>query len=194
MTAGRFAPVRFVVAQPNLPNWGPDYAPRFSAAYDLFGDGRTAIKGSVSKYYAEWTGYFATRYSNAAVFSDSRSWFDADLTPGTATISGVVLPTNGDGIAQDNEIGPSSSATFGQRSYRNPDPNIKRVSNWEYTTSLQHQLLTGVSVTAAYYHRSYRDLEISDRTLISGSDYTSFTLPMPSFSNDPTLNGVLDPN
>ena len=51
MAAGRFAPARFFAAQENLPNWGPDWAPRFSAAYDLFGDGRTALKASVSKYY-----------------------------------------------------------------------------------------------------------------------------------------------
>src|SRR4029453_17180546 len=35
---------------------------------------------------------------------------------------------------------------------------------------------------------------MADRSQIAISDYTSFTLPMPSFSNDPTLTGVLDPN
>ena len=52
MPAGRFAPARFFAAQENLPDWGPDVAWRFSAAYDLFGDGRTAIKASVSKYFS----------------------------------------------------------------------------------------------------------------------------------------------
>ncbi len=194
MAAGRFAPARFFVAQPDLPKWGPDWAPRFSAAYDLFGDGKTAIKASVSKYYAPWTGGYATRYANSAVLSESRNWFDADLIPGTSTISGVVLATNNDGIAQDNEIGPSSSTTFGQRSDRNPAPGIQNSANWETTVSVQHQLMPRVSVTAGYFHRTYQDLMITDRQQIANADYTSFTLPMPDFSNDPTLSGVLDPN
>jgi hypothetical protein len=192
--AGRFAPARSFAAQPGLPDWGPDWAPRFSAAYDLFGDGRTAIKGSVSKYFLAWTTGWANRYANSFQSTDSRNWFDADLIPGTSTISGAALPTNGDNIAQDNEIGPSSSTTFGVRADRNPAEGLKRVSDWEYTASLQHQVMSGVSVTAAYFHRSYRDLEMTDRTLISLSDYTSFTVPMPSFSIDPTLTGVLDPS
>jgi hypothetical protein len=151
------------------------------------------VKGSVSKYFAPWTGGYATRYANSAVLSESRNWYDADLIPGTSTISGVVLATNGDNIAQDNEIGPSSSANFGQRSDRNPAPDIRNFSNWEYTASLQHQLLPRVSVTAGYFHRTYRDLMIIDRQQIATADYTSFTLPMPDFSNDPTLIGVLDP-
>ena len=59
---------------------------------------------------------------------------------------------------------------------------------------MQQQVITGMSVSAAYFHRTYRDLEILDRGQISNADYTSFTLPMPNFSNDPTLTGVLDPN
>ena len=59
MAAGRFAPARFFAAQPNMPNWGPDWAPRLSAAYDLFGDGRTALKASASKYTCRWTSGYA---------------------------------------------------------------------------------------------------------------------------------------
>ena len=42
--AGRFVPARFFPEERGLLKWGPDYAPRFAAAYDLFGDGRTALK------------------------------------------------------------------------------------------------------------------------------------------------------
>ena len=47
--AGRFVGARSFDEIPNLPNW-KDITPRFGAAYDLFGNGRTAIKGSVGKY------------------------------------------------------------------------------------------------------------------------------------------------
>jgi hypothetical protein len=194
MPAGRFAPGRFFAAQSDMPNWGPNWTPRFSAAYDMFGDGKTALKFSASKYNLQFAGDFLTRYANAATFSDTRNWFDADLIPGTSTRSGVVLATNGDNIAQDNEIGPSSSATFGQRSDRNPDPELDRVYNWEYMGSAQHELMPGLSVTGAYFHRIFYGIENTDRSLIGLSDYASFTLPAPGFSNDSTLGGVLDPN
>jgi hypothetical protein len=51
-----------------------------------------------------------------------------------------------------------------------------------------------VSVGFAWYHRSWRDLQVTTHTLISNGDYSSFTVPMPSFANDATLSGVLDPN
>jgi hypothetical protein len=194
MAAGRFAPARFFEPQPNLPKWGPNWAPRFSAAYDLFGDGRTALKVSASKYYQWWDAGIAYRYANAGLFSDSRNWFDADLIPGTSTISGVVLSTNGDGIAQNNEIGPSSNPDFGKRADRNPAPDLERGYNWEYTGSVQHQLFPGVGVGVMVYRRTLGNIELTDRSLITTADYASFTTPMPSVANDSTLAGVLDPN
>jgi len=114
--------------------------------------------------------------------------------PGTSTRSGIRMPTDLDGIAQNNEIGPSSSANFGARSDRSYDPDIKRFSNWEYTGAVQHQLLANVAVGFSYFRRSYRDLVGSDRTLITLADYSSFQVRVPNVSNDPTLDGVIDPN
>ena len=194
MGAGRWAPARFFEAQQDLPHWGLHWAPRFSAAYDLFGDGKTALKGSVSKYYYPRTNGWVSRYANSTQVTESRNWFDMDLVPGTSTISGAALPTNLDGIAQNNEIGPTSNPNFGRRSDRNPVDGLERTSNWEYTASIQQQLMAGVSVSAGYFHRTWRQLEVTDRTQITYADYTSFTTTMPDFSRDPTLIGVLDPN
>jgi len=194
MEAGRFAPARFYSEQPDLPKWGPNVSPRLSAVFDLFGTGKTALKASVSQYHLQYSGSWARRYANSFNSSDTRNWFDCDLIPGTSTCSGRSLPTNGDGIAQDNEIGPTSSTTFGVRSDRNPIDGIRRVYNWEYTLGLQHQLLPRTSMNLVYYRRSFGDLELLDRTLVGRTDYTAFQVPMPSFANDPTLAGVLDSN
>jgi hypothetical protein len=192
--AGRFAPPRYYPEQKDLPNFPHDVAPRFSAAYDLFGDGRTAVKTSVSKYYVQQTGFWTKVYANSGQFSDTRNWFDCDLNAAGTACSGLNLATNNDGIVQMNEIGPASSANFGLRSDQNPAPGIRRMSNWEYSGAVQHQVTTRVSVGFAWYHRSWRDLQVTDHTLISNTDYSSFTTPMPSFANDATLSGVLDPN
>ena len=192
--AGRFAPARYYAEQKDLPNFPSDVAPRLSAAYDLFGDGRTALKASAGKYYVQITGFWTKVYANSGQSTDSRSWADCEYLPGTSTCSPNAVATNNDGIVQISEIGPSSSTTFGIRSDQNPASDIQRMSNWEYSTAVQHQLTARVSLGVAWYHRSWRDLQLTDRTLIANSDYSSFTTPMPSFSNDPTIGGALDPN
>ena len=192
--AGRFVSERFIPEQRCLPCWNGDVRPRFSAAYDLFGNGKTALKLGVSRYSAPYTGSFARLYAEAVAVTESRNWFDVDLIAGTSTRSGIRRLTDNDGIAQDNEIGPSSSANFGQRSDRSYDPDIKRFSNWEYTAAVQHQLFRNVSVGLSYFRRTYSDLVAADRVNISLADYTAFQARMPDFSRDATLAGVLDPN
>ena len=198
--AGRFVPARFFPARKNVPNWIRYLAPRLSAAYDLFGTGRTAVKAAVSKYYQPLTGSFADTYA-PALQNESRNWFDCDINAAGTACSGRLLPTDGDNIAQDHEIGPSGNPRFGLAADRDFDPNIKWQGNWETMASVSHQLSTRVSISAGYYHRIFQNLSITDRTLISTGDYTAFTVPMPSIASpnlaggvDATLVGVLDPN
>jgi hypothetical protein len=197
--AGRFAPARFFPAVKNLPNWNGDLAPRFSMAYDLFGTGRTALKFGWSRYYQQLTGNFAQNYVSATQ-SETRNWFDCDINAAGTGCSGVNLPTNGDGIAQANEIGPSKNPTFGQRVDRNPAPGIKRQSNDETMMAVSHQLFSGVSVTAGYYRRTYANISITRHTNVSFADYTSFTVPTPGITSpnlaggiDSTLTGLITP-
>ena len=192
MPAGRFAPARYFPVAKNTPNWIGDLAPRFSAAYDLFGNGRTALKFGWSKFWEPQTGGFANRYAPGAQ-NESRNWFDCDINAAGTACSGVALATNFDNIAQNNEIGPTKSATFGVRPDRNPDPNIKRQANIETMVSVSHQLTSRLSVTAGYYHRTFQHLSNTDRTNITFADYTSFTLPTPDFSRDTTIGSAIDP-
>ena len=59
--AGRFVPAREFPAVSNLPNWF-NVAPRFGVVYDLTGDARTALKGTVNKYNRNFTVDLAARY------------------------------------------------------------------------------------------------------------------------------------
>ena len=192
MQAGRFAGDRFFPGREHVPQWLWDVSPRFSAAYDLFGDGRTALKASFSRYIDPLTGGFADRYSPGAA-NETRNWFDCNINAaGNACAGGAVLPTDNDDIAQANEIGPGGT-TFGIREDRDFDPDIQRERNTEITAGVQHQLLSRVSVVAQYYRRTFQDLEMLDRELITTSDYTSFPLPMPDVSRDPQAASVLNP-
>ena len=150
-----------------MPNWNDDLAPRLSAAYDLFGNGRTALKAGWSKYYEPLTGGFADRYA-PGVQNESRNWFDCDINAAGTGCSTLVLPTNGDDIAQNNEIGPSGTSNFGLTGIdRDIDPNLQRQGTPKLPSPVSHQLFSRISVTAGYYHRTYQDICVMDRTLIT---------------------------
>jgi hypothetical protein len=175
---GRFVPGRTFGEIADTPNWN-DIAPRFSAVYNLTGDARTALKFGLNKYNRNFTTDFANRYSGGVLQSDTRNWSDCDFVAGTSTCSAAVLPTNRDGIAQNNEIGPSNNNRFGLEPARHPAPDLKRPYDVEYTIAVDRQILPGVATTFAWYRRDTRNLEQQINTLLTVNDYASFTTPSP---------------
>ncbi len=197
MAAGRFAPARFIEEEKALIDFGADYSPRLSAVYDLFGDGRTALKTSWSRYYRNYDGDIAAgAYGRAGERSENRQWFDADLIPGTNTKSGIAKATDNDGVAQDNEIGISpSGGTFANPDRPDRKPlNLKRQYNDEFTAGVQHQVMPRLAVGFMMYKRTIANLAWQDRTNITLDDYTSFQVPMPNVSQDPEVAAILDSN
>ncbi len=160
---GRFVPARSFPEVTDYPNWN-DVAPRVGIAWDLFGDGTTAVKSSWGKYMTSFsTVGFAQVYDPLFQATDTRTWSDL----------------NGDDIAQDNEIGLSQNASFGVKPERRPDPGIKRPYNNEFTASVQRQVAPGVAVTFGYYRRDYHRLFYSDNLAISPSDWTPIAITNP---------------
>jgi hypothetical protein len=161
---GRFVPGRHFDKIENLPNWR-DVAPRFGAAYDLFDDGKTAIKGHVGKYMRAYsTVGFAAIFNPMVISTDRRTWTDP----------------NGDDIAQDSEIGPVVNPfNISGISNRIPDPNIRRPYQFEYNIGVQQQVLPRVSVSFGWVRRDFRKLFWSDNILVSPSDYTLVNIPNP---------------
>ena len=136
---GRFLPARHFDAIPNLPDW-KDISPRFGVAYDLGGNGHTALKASIGKYTQQEATGFSNTYNPSVSSTDIRTWKDL----------------NGDDVAQESEIGPPTNTTFGIARNRSPDPNIKRPYQLLYNAGIQHQVMSGLSVSANYYRRDYR--------------------------------------
>jgi hypothetical protein len=139
--AGRFVPARNFDAIDNLPNW-KNWVPRFGVAYDLFGTGRTAVKGSIGRYMQQEATGFAARYNPLVEGSDIVTWTDL----------------NRNDIAEDNELGAANNVTLGVRRNLNPDPDMKRPYQILYNAGIQHELLPGLSVSMNYYRRAYRDM------------------------------------
>jgi carboxypeptidase family protein len=175
---GRFVPARSFAEMSNTPNW-KNIAPRLGVVYDLTGDAKTAIKGSINRYNRNYTTDFANRYDPLALQSDTRNWSDCDFLPGTSTCSGRTLATSGDGVAQDNEIGPSNNRNLGILATRRADPDIKRPYDVEYSLGIVREVMKGVSVTGAWYRRDTYDIEQQINTLVTVNDFAAFTTASP---------------
>jgi hypothetical protein len=177
---GRFVEGRIYPELQGTPIWH-NVAPRFGATYDLFGDGRTALKFGANVYTRPMAGSFVKRYNPLrGTETDSRDWFDVELVPGTNRRSGVPRPTDGDDIVQDWEIGPSNNRSFGVLAARSYEEGLKRETNREYTVSVQRQLLDNLSVTFGWYRRTYQNLIGEDNILLDpATDYTAFQVANP---------------
>ena len=174
--ASTWVPARERPAYKNVPNF-KDWAIRLAAAYDLFGDGKTALKVNASKYVASAALGFAEGFNTMTAANETRTWNDAD---GNRSV------LDAQGNLQRNEI-LGGTANFGQASSVDRlDPGLRREHNWEYGASIQRELLPRVSVTAGYHRRTYGNLAVTDNQNLSASEWTTFTITAPA---DPRLPG-----
>ena len=103
--AGRFVGARSFAEVTDVPKWGPDLSPRVGLAYDLFGNSKTALKFSFGKYFTRVMTTYAKALNPMAVVTSSLPWSDRDL-------QGRGLPTNGDGVAQDDLVTAAGATGF----------------------------------------------------------------------------------
>ena len=166
--AGRFVPARKFEAIQNLPNWH-DWAPRFSAVLDVFGNGKTALKYSVNRYNQIRTTGIAANYNPLLSQTATLPWRDAngdDIAQGERGCTGyprvgceidfTTLSSNF-GIAALNEYG-----------------DYPRTWNLENAFELQQEVLPGLSLSTAFFHGGFRNLTTTINQNWSLADYTPF--------------------
>src|SRR5262245_14342010 len=181
---GQFFPVARTFPGKVVVKWH-DLSPRLGASYDLFGDGRTAIKGSVSRYIQQLASAPARPVSPVTTnLTNGRTWLDRN---GDFVVQGD--PMN---HATNDELGPSGNVNFGQpgTTSRYADDYAfgfgTRPANWEVSGGIQHELVPRISVGGAYFRRSYVNLEVTDNLLVASSDYDPYCVTTPP---DPRLPG-----
>ena len=75
LPAGLYVPERRFAAADNIPHW-KDLSPRLGVAYDLFGNGRTAIKGAIGRYPPRFNSVGIGVPANSVANSATRAWND----------------------------------------------------------------------------------------------------------------------
>jgi hypothetical protein len=171
--AGRFVGPRRFAPVEDLPKFGPNVAPRFGVAYDLFGNGRTALKFSVGKYNRRHTVTLAERLTPMAPVTVSLPWTDRDR-------QGRDLATNSNGFPEDNELDFTRlPVNFGERRLDTLDPDLKREYNVETGLSVQHQLIRNVAVTAGWYRRSFHNMYVDQNPVRGFGDYRPIDVVSP---------------
>jgi hypothetical protein len=159
-----------------------DISPRGGVAWDVFGNGRTAVKFNVGKY-EDPASNLSSNYSinnplARIAQTTNRTWIDAngDFVPQCDL---TVTAANGECLAmQTPQFGTATRTTAAI------DPNLLngwgiRPNDWQIGASIQQQVLPRVSVEFGYFHRWLNNFTATDNTLVSASDFNSFALNAP---------------
>ncbi len=167
--AGVFVPARHFDATDDLTNL-KDLNLRIGAAYDLFGTGRTALKGFIGRFIVGDAGGVPAQPAAAVVTSATRTWTDR----------------NGDYVPQESELGPLSNSRFGSP---RPDSLIvdeatrfgwgNRAHTWQGILSIDHELVRGFGVQVAYYRTWWGNQSYTENRLVTAADFDEFCITAP---------------
>jgi hypothetical protein len=163
-----------------------DFSPRIGAAYDLFGNGRTAVKASVNRYVTAINALDGNPVLNFAHVVN-RSWTDVDrdYIPDCDLLNPLL---NGEcGIISDLRFGQPIPSTH-------VDPKVRtgwahRPYNWEFSTGVQHEVSPGLALEVNYFRRIYGNFTATDNRLVTGRDFDPFCIPAPVDSRLPDDGG-----
>ncbi len=159
--AGRWVPERRLEKTTVYKQWMPVW--RTGVVYDVFANGRTAIKGNYSRYGHQVGIDIVTNVHPFSLSSANIAWTDR----------------NQNGRADDGELGAFEGFTGGASTrYTNPNGPDWGYSD-EITAGVEHQVLRDIRVGVMYYHRTNRKL-IGTRNLAAPPEaYTAATVPGP---------------
>ena len=172
-----------------------DITPRMGGSYDLFGNGKTAIKVSISKYLqASYAGdvYTINNPAVTLVTTTSRSWSDTTYPIGDSRRGNFVADCDFLNPATNGECGAWTNLNWGQQAAGttvNPDALQgwnKRNYDWQFSGGIQHEIVSRVSIDVNYSRRWWGNFYVTQNRALTAADYDEVALTAPQ---DPRLPG-----
>ncbi|PHY10222.1 MAG: hypothetical protein CK533_10965, partial [Acidobacterium sp.] len=167
--AGRFVPERSFEEIVDVPAWS-DFAPRMALVYDLFGNGRTAIKYSLNRYNLSRTTGIAANYNPLLSQTVTLPWRDVN---GNGQADGALRCTGYP--SADCEISFTGLAANYGTAALNEYGEYPRTWNLEQGIEVQHELFSGMSLSAAWWKGDFRNLTNTINRAWTVADYTPYT-------------------
>jgi hypothetical protein len=129
-------------------SFSANVAPRFGVSYDLFGTGRTALKGYVGRFYNQFGSELAEASNQNALAQLQVPWTDR----------------NGNLRADPGELNLANFTGFAAGLFPPIDGDANRPYSDEFNIGVDHQLMRDLAVSVSYHRRHHRDgLTILDR-------------------------------
>jgi len=163
-----------------------DISPRVGAAYDLFGNGRTAIKFNFGRYLAPATNdqnYPANNPANRIQTTLSRNWTD---TNGNKVVDCNILDPAAQSAVDTCGAITGAGLNFGQPNITSTlDPGVLggwgvRPVDYQYGINVQQQLAPRVSLNVGYNRRWWGNFTVTDNTLTTPADFQKWTIAAPA--------------
>jgi hypothetical protein len=188
-----------------------DVTPRMGVSYDLFGNGKTAVKATLGKYALA---VFTVGNPLGVTTQANRAWTDADsdfvvdcdllntVAQNPQTLAGnVPNPAYNPAVdscgATPSNFGALSSVAQFDRDTRWGWGN--RLFNWEFSTSVQHEIVPRVAIDVGYFRRWFGNFQVTQvqgRTAASFDQYSVVAPLDPRLPNGGgyTIDGLYDLN
>jgi Carboxypeptidase regulatory-like domain len=164
-----------------------DITPRMGAAYDLFGNGKTGLKVSLSKYLESASvggAYTMNNPGSTLQTTTTRAWTDADRDF-VADCDFMNSAANGEcqgwanlnwgNTVQTTTVNPEVLEGWGKRNW-----------DWQFGVGIQHEVAPRMSVDVSYNRRWWGNFFVTHNRALAPSDYDEVMLTAPS---DPDLPG-----
>jgi hypothetical protein len=167
-----------------------DITPRFGVAYDVFGNGKTAVKFNMGHYLDAATNdsaYTRNNPANRIVSTYTRNWTDSDNDK-VVDCNLLILTANGECVALTG-----NNLNFGNVGSGLTQVNADtlhgwgvRENDWQWGVTVQQEVMPRVSVEAGYARRWFKGVTVTDNLNRRPDQYDSYVVTAPS---DPRLPG-----
>ena len=176
--------------------------PRVGFSYDVFGNGRTALKINTGRYLAAATTDGIYSANNPALKlvtqisgAGGRGWTDSNNN--YQVDCDLRNPNAQDLRATGGDV--CANLTGNNRNWGLLDPNLTQIDseilggwgvrpyNWQFGASVQHELVPRVSVDVGYNRRWWGNFFATVNQLVSEADYQVYSVPVP---NHPRMPGA----